>query len=423
MVKTLVVYLDGLKCGKLEQSPSGNTTFRYEEEYRLKDDSTPLSLSMPLAASMHKKRAILPFLQGLLPDSEQALEAISRRYSVSTRSPFALLEHVGADVAGAVQILPPEVESPDAIGSRAKSGTVNEAEIGVMLKQVLKEYAEGVPFFGSVGNFSLAGAQPKIALLRNQRGEWAVPEGGTPSTHILKPVAGTIRRVDVVEQMTMFAARALGCVVASSELQTIDGIDVFVTERYDRKHFQRRWRRLHQEDLCQALSVPPDKKYQRRDGGPGLAAISGLIRSLPLEADRRAVGLDFYKAFVFNVVAGCTDAHAKNYSVMLEGQAVRLAPLYDLVTYAPYWDGRAQLNSAMSVDGEYAFPRISVQKLATVGRLFGLGSESGDIVEAMRSGMRDAFAAAREDLDVSSGAVRQIADDLMNGLVKLPMVV
>ena len=146
---------------------------------------------------MHKQRAILPFLQGLLPDSEQALEAISRRYSVSTRSPFSLLEHVGADVAGAVQILPPEVESPDAMGSRAKSRTVNEAEIGVMLNQVLKEYAEGVPFFGSVGNFSLAGAQPKIALLRNQRGESAVPEGATPSTHILKPVAGTIRRVNV----------------------------------------------------------------------------------------------------------------------------------------------------------------------------------------------------------------------------------
>jgi len=90
--------------------------------------------------------------------------------------------------------------------------------------------------------------------------------------------------------MTMSAARALGCNVAKSELQNIDGLDVFVTERYDRKLENGQWTRLHQEDLCQALSVAPDKKYQRQDGGPGLAAIAGLIRSLPLESDRQAVG-------------------------------------------------------------------------------------------------------------------------------------
>ncbi|MGE3193923.1 MAG: type II toxin-antitoxin system HipA family toxin [Microbacteriaceae bacterium] len=422
MVTELVVYLDGERCGSVEQTQTGNVTFTYSDDYRMRPGATPLSLSMPLAAATHKKRAILPFLQGLLPDSEEALNAIARRYGISSRSPFALLKHVGADVAGAVQIVAPEMESSDAVGKRGKSRAVDESEIGKMLRQVLDEYAEGVPFIGSVGNFSLAGAQPKIALFKSKQGRWAVPEGATPTTHIFKPVAGTVRRIDVVEQMTMSAARMLGCNVASSTLQTIDGLDVFVTERYDRKLEAGRWRRLHQEDFCQALSVPPDKKYQHRDGGPGLAKIAELIRSLPFESDRQEVGRDFYRAFVFNVVAGCTDAHAKNYSLMLQGESVRLAPLYDLVTYAPYWDGRARLDTAMSVGGEYALERISVQKLVAAGKQFGVGHDAEELVQTMRAGVIHAFATARTQLNSSAREVKKIADELMAGLERMPLV-
>jgi serine/threonine-protein kinase HipA len=161
MVTKLVVYLDGKRCGAVEQTPTGNVTFGYDEDYRLQRGATPLSLSMPLAAAMHKKRAILPYLRGLLPDSEEALNAIARRYAVSSRSPFELLKYVGADVAGAVQIVSPETDPSDAVGPRGKSRVVDDSEIGTMLRQVLDEYAEGVPYMGSVGNFSLAGAQPK----------------------------------------------------------------------------------------------------------------------------------------------------------------------------------------------------------------------------------------------------------------------
>lgn len=422
MVTELVVYLDGERCGTVEQTTTGNVTFEYDEEYRLRPGATPLSLSMPLAAATHRKRAILPYLQGLLPDSEEALNAIARRYAVSTRSPFALLKHVGADVAGAVQIVSPEAEPSDAIGARGTSRVVDDTEIGTMLKQVLDEYADGVPYIGSVGNFSLAGAQPKIALFKSKQGRWAIPEGATPTTHIFKPVAGTIRRIDVVEQMTMAAARILGCNVAASSLQTFDGVDVFVTERYDRTFEKGHWRRLHQEDFCQSLSVPPDKKYQHRDGGPGLAKIATHIRSLPFEEDRQAVGLEFYRAFVFNVVAGCTDAHAKNYSLMLHGEHVRLAPLYDLVTYAPYWDGSARLNIAMSVKGEYALDHIKSESLIAAGKQFGVGHGAAEIVRSMRADMVDAFDAARNSLNSSAPEVQEIANDLMVGLKRMPLL-
>lgn len=422
MVTELVVYLDGTLCGTVEQTPTGNVSFRYDEDYRAQRGATPLSLSMPLAATTHKKRAILPYLQGLLPDSQEALNAMARRYAVSSRSPLALIKHVGADVAGAVQIGSPETEPSDAVGPRGSSRPVSNSEIGSMLKQVLDEYAEGVPYIGSVGNYSLAGAQPKIALFKNEQGEWAMPEGATPTTHILKPVAGTIRRIDVVEQMTMSAARILGSTVAASKLETFDGLDVFVTERYDRKFDHGQWHRLHQEDFCQSLSVPPHKNYQHRDGGPGLARIAAHIRSLPFEEDRQAVGRDFYRAFVFNVVAGCTDAHAKNYSLMLQGERVALAPLYDLVTYAPYWDGFARLNTAMSVKGEYALSRISSADLVAAGKQFGVGSEAEEIVHSTRGGIGAAFESARGHLNSSAPEVHKITDELMVGLKQLPLV-
>ncbi|SDU85372.1 type II toxin-antitoxin system HipA family toxin [Jiangella alkaliphila] len=421
----LDVYLDGRLSGRLTQSASGNVTFEYDEAYRASDDATPLSLSMPLTAAVHRKRAVLPYLQGLLPDSEEALGAIARRYSVSANNPFALLEHVGIDAAGAIQLVPPGETASDAVLERKRVRRVDDDEVATMLSRVVSEYAEGAPYYDAGGRFSLAGAQPKIALHKLSDGSWSVPEDATPTTHILKPVAGTFRRIDVVEQMTMHAARLLGNRVASSELMRIGEWDVLVSERYDRASVNGQWRRLHQEDLCQALSVPPSKKYQHLDGGPGVADIAGLVRSLPLTADRRSTGTAFYRALVFNVIAGCTDAHAKNYSLMLEQRSVRLAPLYDLLSYAAYWDGSARLDSAMSVGGEYRLRSISAAKLEQAGAMFGVDrAEAAEIVDTTRKGLYPAFESARAAVErVRGTSALAVADELLFGLRRLPLAV
>lgn len=421
--RQLDVYLDGALAGTLTQSTAGNLTFEYDREYREAENPTPLSLSMPLSAATHRKRAVLPFLQGLLPDSEGAMTAIARQFSVNVKNPFAILEHVGADVAGAIQIVAPGQPSMDHVQTRHKVRRVDDSEVATMLSNVVAEYSDGTPFYSAAGRFSLAGAQPKIALHKMKDGSWGVSEDATPTTHILKPVEGTFRRIDVVEQMTMHAAAQLGNVVAESELTRIGEWDVLVSERYDRAHIDGRWHRLHQEDFCQALSVSPEKKYQHRDGGPGIADIAGLIRSLPLEEDRRSTGLAFYRAFVFNIVAGGTDAHAKNYSLLLAGRSARLAPLYDLLTYAAYWNGVSRIDSAMSVAGEYAFARISLARLIEAGRQFGVDADTaGEIVNTVRNGVMVAFESARPLIERHGGAALEIADDLLGGLRNLPFV-
>lgn len=421
--RQLEIHLDGTPTGVLTQSTRGNLTFEYHQTYRASENPTPVSLSMPLAAATHKKRAVLPYLQGLLPDSEQALEAMAREFAVNVKNPFALLEHVGADVAGAVQVVPIGVSASDQKLRRTKVRPVSDNDVATMLGQVVSEYAEGTPYYSTAGRFSLAGAQPKIALHELEDGSWGVPEGATPTTHILKPVAGSFRRIDIVEQMTMHAAAALGNTVANSALRKIGEWDVFVSERYDRIQVDGTWRRRHQEDFCQALSVSPAKKYQHCDGGPGIARIASLIQSLPWEADRRATGEAFYRALVFNIIAGCNDAHAKNYSLILEGRSVGLAPLYDLLTYAAYWDGTTRIESAMNIGGEYAFAKISVAQLEEAGKQFGIDSEAaGDIVNTVRSGVMEAFESARPSVEVRGGPALKIADDLVKGLRTMPLV-
>ncbi len=121
-------------------------------------------LSMPTTVTQHRKRSILPFLQGLLPDSDEALRPIARRYQVSSENPFALLEHTGADTAGAVQIVPQRVAASDAVASRQRVRPVTESEVAILLTQVVAEYTEGAPI-DAIGRFSLAGAQPKFACI------------------------------------------------------------------------------------------------------------------------------------------------------------------------------------------------------------------------------------------------------------------
>lgn len=164
--RELHVYLDGELCGLLQQTQAGNLTFSYDDSYRTGVGPTSLSLSMPTTVKVHKKRVVLPFLQGLLPDSEEALRAIARRFSVSPKNPFGMLEYVGADVAGAVQICCPGDGPSDQVLPRNDVRRASKSEVVKMLDHAVTEYADGTPYDDSAGRFSLAGAQPKIALHR-----------------------------------------------------------------------------------------------------------------------------------------------------------------------------------------------------------------------------------------------------------------
>ena len=123
-------------------------------------------------------------------------------------------------------------------------------------------------------------------------------------------------------------ARTAGLIVPNSTVQHFGDEIAIVVERYDRVRSGGRWSRIHQEDMCQALGLHPTGKYES-DGEPEYARLQNCCvnnRAIP-EEDVQS----FVDATAFNWLIAGTDAHAKNYALLLGGSgAVRLAPLYDL---------------------------------------------------------------------------------------------
>lgn len=375
-MKSLSVFLAGTECGVLEQSPQGNLTFRYLADYPVA--ATPISISMPPRAEAYPKAAILPFLQGLLPDNESALQAIGSRFGISYRNPFAILSKIGADVAGALQFLS---ERPR---TRVEPQELSTESVERLLQEKIVEYSSAIPGSGA-GLFSLAGAQPKLALVM-ENGTWST--GGTdfPTTHILKPMPIELPDVDLVELLTMETARQLGLRVSGARFASIGNLRVLVVERYDRQLKGNKVVRLHQEDFLQAMSISPQNKYQKTQGGPGLKRISQLFKMIP-GVSREAVVQDFFAGFSLNIMLRATDAHAKNYSLLLDGTNVRLAPLYDLISGAYF--PQAQ-ESAIAVGGHYRFDSISDGMLVDEGENLGV-KDPGNIVASLRESLPGAI--------------------------------
>ena len=67
------------------------------------------------------------------------------------------------------------------------------------------------------GQFSLAGAQAKTALLFKD-GRWGVPSGSTPTTHILKPAVAGLDDHDLNEHLCLDAARLAGLVAVRTNV-------------------------------------------------------------------------------------------------------------------------------------------------------------------------------------------------------------
>lgn len=356
----LFVLLNGQQVGRVKRGEKGTISFTYDAAWRESEEAYPLSLSMPLARARHPDEVAHPFLDGLLPDNRNALERWGKHFHVSPRNPFALLTHMGEDCAGAVQLVRPDRLDQVLTSGEPTHGNVewlSEAEVAARLRDAIEYHSMG-RLAGDHGYFSLAGAQPKTALFYDGD-RWGIPEGRLPTTHIVKPPAQ--RDLDgfaINEHFCLRLARELGLVTARSFVHDFDGLTAIVVERYDRHADRSGVVRLHQEDTCQALAVSPLTKYEN-EGGPGASEIVDLLRRR-VDEPAEDVGT-FVDALALNWVIGGTDAHAKNYSVLIRPDSVRLAPLYDLISALPYSTRLPyrQLKVAMRVDREYHIWKIS----------------------------------------------------------------
>jgi serine/threonine-protein kinase HipA len=351
----LIAILDGRETGRVLQDHRGRLSFTYNEAWRAAADAYPLSISMPLALAEHGNAKIDPFLWGLLPDNEMVLDHWARKFHVSARNALALIACVGEDCAGAVQFVRPE--RLEAILGEAPPPIewLDDAAIAQRLRALREDHsAWRIP--RDTGQFSLAGAQPKTALLFDNN-RWGVPSGRVPTTHILKPPTGEFDGHAENEHFCLELGRALGLPVVDSRIMRFQDEVAIVVERYDRVRTAGGLHRVHQEDMCQALAIAPTRKYQN-EGGPGIRDIVELLRTY--SANTQEDVYTFLDAIAYNWLIAGTDAHGKNYALLIGAQArVRLAPLYDVASVLPYPDiDIERVKLSMKLGGEYRLRNI-----------------------------------------------------------------
>lgn len=365
----LSVCLEGTVAGILE-GDGARSRFAYSTEWLKDPGAYPLSQSMPTSTEVYSGRRVLNFLWGLLPDNARILDTWARWFHVSARNPVALLAHVGEDCPGAVQFV-----RDDRLAAVLDSSTA-VPQIERLSESQLTNRIRALLLDGSAarteneGQFSLAGAQAKIALYFDaRRNHWGIPSGRTPTTHILKPVANDFEGFAENEHFCLTLARRLALPAARTEWTMMGDVPTLIVERFDRRQAGDRWYRVHQEDYCQALGVHPEHKYENQ-GGPGFPALMSLLNSADdPEADRTRL----MKGACLSYLLAATDMHAKNFSLLYSrGErrpAMRLAPFYDLASIWPY-SRRVPLQKAklaMRIGGHYRLREITprhFQKLA-----------------------------------------------------------
>lgn len=375
-IDSLDVFISGRRIGDLHSLQGGRLSFTYDLAWMNGRIAIPLSLSMPTISQTYTGKVVEAFLWGLLPENEQTLVRWAQKFQVSPRDPFGLLKNVGRDCAGAVQFLPPGTS----VSRGGATEPLTEEQIGERLRDLRLDGA-ATRRLGDSGQFSLAGAQAKTAFHRDSAtGRWSIPLGDTPTTHIFKPPMPHLGGHAENEHFCLKLARMLGMETANSQILEFAGEKAIVIERYDRRVVDGETIRIHQEDMCQALAVMPTLKYENQ-GGPGIATISTRV----LSSSRNPAGdrQSFMEANIFNWIVGGTDAHAKNYSMLLgaHGEA-RLAPLYDVSSILPHLgEGAVQaemrdLKLAMKIDKTYPLEEVMPRHWARCAAAAKVGADN-----------------------------------------------
>ena len=347
----LNVFVNGRLVGVLRKQSTGAVDFQYAREWLGWHGTFPVSLSLPLREDRYIGAPVVNVFDNLLPDNDAIRKRVAERVGADGTDAYSMLAALGHDCVGALQFLPDGVD-PGTPGS-SEGKPVSKKDIA----GIIANLAVAPLGLGEDEDFriSIAGAQEKTALLRKD-GRWYKPVGTAATTHILKPQIGRLPNgIDLSnsvenEYLCLKLIDAFGVPAARTEIADFGERRTLIVERFDRLWARDgRLIRLPQEDMCQALSVPPTRKYQS-EGGPGMPSIIELLKGSDRPEDDIAL---FLRACIMFWLIGATDGHAKNFSIFLgPGGRFRMTPLYDVLTAQPSLDAgqipRKKFRLAMS---------------------------------------------------------------------------
>ncbi len=388
--------------GTFERDTDSIMKFTYDDSWFKK--RFPLSLALNFDEITYQGKLVESFFENLLPEGaiRSRLESVA---GLPEGDDLAFLERFGEDCAGAFTVSPLQ-ESPSY--SKAKPDFL------VSFTDIERAINEGLPvqtimdIDGELPPFSLAGAQAKFPCLI-KKGAVFLPRPGEPTSHIVKlPIRAGEKLLDSVfnEFLCMRLAALCGLNVPTVDL--IGGkIKLFVVERFDRQQSGIETKRLHTQDFCQALGKTSREKYEKH-GGPSFADCYKLIRENSTNVSHDLLTLLDW--FAFNLAIGNNDSHAKNISLVLDEDGIKLAPFYDLVCTAIYPQYNAQF--AFNIGDVNTWQKVQLDKVKSFAKL--LGITSGFVV----SRWLNVFNAIEKSLGILK-AENKVNSDVLKCLRKL----
>jgi serine/threonine-protein kinase HipA len=419
----LRVLLNNRLVGQLHRAASGAITFQYDQSWLEWKHALPVSLSLPLREEAYKGEPVVAVFDNLLPDSDALRRRVAEKVGAAGTDAYSLLAAIGRDCVGALQFMGADDKGDENYDAATITGeTVDEAAIELLLNG-LAQAPLGL-IRDDAFRISIAGAQEKTALLRH-KGKWLKPHGTTPTTHIFKKQIGRLPNgLDLSnsvenEYYCLKLAAAFSLPVNKAEIHMFGGTKALVIERFDRRWTKdKRLLRLPQEDCCQALSVPPTRKYQS-EGGTGIIQVLDLLKGSDNPSGDQKIVL---KTQILFWLIGATDGHAKNFSLFLgPGGSYHLTPLYDVLTAQPSLDAhqieRKQMKLAMSV-GTSRHYRIS----DITGRHFIQTGEAAGLPKSLvRDALEEMADTAEQAIGTTESALPQDFPEALHTSVKKAM--
>lgn len=367
-MSTLDVSLGAVRVGALEQFEDERYVFSFDAEW-LADPDRPI-----LGQFFEDRRPRDIELWGppcwfanLLPQGPLR-RALARDAASEESDVFELLRALGEDLPGAVVLRP-------GTSPQRRPATTARPPVGPL----------------RYGISGLAGAQWKLSLRSEDRG-LVLPVSGQTGSWIAKFHDPSFRELPRIEFATASWARASGIEVPAVRLGRVEEIvdlppgipvgdgSVYLIKRFDRGPDERR---IHMEDMAQVLDKPPGS-HQFQSSHEVLAAVLMAITPADLP--------EYCRRVVFCALAGNTDAHLKNWSLLYpDGRNARLSPAYDLVASVLFTPNLEDC-LALPLGGSKRFEDVRVdafQKLAAVCEL-SFTEVAGWVREAAAS-VRDAW--------------------------------
>lgn len=322
-INALAVMLKDYRIGVINRLAGDRHLFSFEQEY-IDDPKRPtLSLSFKgqteslITSARLFQSSLPPFFSNLLPEGHLRIY-LAQKAGVKPEREFFLLAALGADLPGALTVMPLGIE--EYIDKRQDAHKQDDHHNETVMR------------------FSLAGIQLKFSAIIESSGGLTVPVDGQGGSWVVKLPSARFPAVPENEFVMLALASAIGISLPKNRLIDVNEIhglpkDVermegkaLAIERFDRGP---KGQRIHMEDFAQVFGLFPHDKYNRRNYAD-IAAV--------LWAEIGETGVfEFVRRLVFSVLIGNADMHLKNWSILYpDTRTPVLSPAYDFVATLPY---------------------------------------------------------------------------------------